>query len=80
MRDAPGKAAASNRARLGSVWAIALAVLLAGLAPAGSQEVRAVRYRGITPDADGQLWYAADQLVKVRLEVRGEPVDYRLVV
>jgi Family of unknown function (DUF6134) len=44
------------------------------------QEVRAVRYRGITPDADGQLWYAADQLVKVRLEVRGETGDYRLVV
>ena len=44
------------------------------------RQMRAMRYRGITPDADGQLWYAADQLVKVRLQVRGETVDYRLVV
>ena len=44
------------------------------------RQLRAVCYRGITPNAAGQLWYAADQLVKVRLEVRGETVDYRLVV
>jgi hypothetical protein len=44
------------------------------------RQIRAVRYRGITPNAAGQLWYAADQLVKVRLQVRGETVDYRLVV
>ena len=44
------------------------------------RQIRAVRYRGITPNAAGQLWYAADQLVKVRLQVRGETVDYKLVV
>jgi uncharacterized protein len=42
-------------------------------------KITAMRYRGITPNAVAQLWYAGDQLVKVRLEVRGETVDYRLL-
>jgi hypothetical protein len=43
------------------------------------RQVTAARYRGVTPAAAAQLWYAEDQLVQVRLEVRGETVDYRLV-
>jgi hypothetical protein len=43
------------------------------------RKMTAMRYRGITPNAVAQLWYADHQLVKVRLEVRGETVDYRLL-
>jgi Family of unknown function (DUF6134) len=43
------------------------------------RQMSAMRYRGITPNAAGQLWYAGDELVKVQLEVRGETVDYQLV-
>jgi len=45
-----------------------------------SRKLTAARYRAITPDAILDLWYADDQLVDVRIEVRGERVDYRLVV
>jgi hypothetical protein len=43
------------------------------------RKMTAMRYRGITPNAVAQLWYADHQLVKVRLEARGETVDYRLL-
>jgi hypothetical protein len=43
------------------------------------RRITAARYRAITPDAAAQLWYADLKLVKVRLEARGETVDYRLV-
>jgi hypothetical protein len=43
------------------------------------RQVTAARYRAITHDAVAHFWYADDQLVSVRLEVRGETVDYRLV-
>ena len=43
------------------------------------RNVTAARYRAITPDAVAHLWYADGRLVNVRLEVRGETVDYRLV-
>ena len=36
----------------------------------------AERYRFATPGAAGDLWYADAELVKGRLEVRGETVDY----
>jgi hypothetical protein len=36
----------------------------------------AERYRMVTPIAAGDLWYTEAQLVKGRLETRGETVDY----
>lgn len=46
----------------------------------GRRRRPAVRYSAITPSAAGLLWYADRRLVKARLEIRGQTVDYRLVV
>jgi hypothetical protein len=43
------------------------------------RRLNAVRYRGITPNVAGRLWYADARLVKARFELRGETVDYRLL-
>lgn len=43
------------------------------------RDLAAARYRATTPEVVADLWYADDQLVRARLEVRGETVDYRLV-
>jgi hypothetical protein len=40
---------------------------------------QADRYRVVTPSAAGDLWYAGAELVKARLEVRGDIIDYRRV-
>ena len=37
------------------------------------------KFRVVTPSVAGDLWYAGAELVKARLEVRGDVIDYRRV-
>jgi hypothetical protein len=46
---------------------------------AKGRSVQADRYRVVTPSVAGDLWYAGAMLVKARLEVRGDVIDYRRV-
>jgi hypothetical protein len=66
-------------ARNGGIIGLVAEALGKEVIEVSGREVTAMRYRAITPDAIAHLWYADGQLVNVRLEVRGETVDYRLV-
>jgi hypothetical protein len=51
----------------------------AGQVEAAGRSLQADRYRVVTPSVAGDLWYAGAELVKARLEVRGDTIDYRRV-